>query len=67
MLVSVGGLNRSGKPPWGLNPRAPALQQSNSRKLQSVSARRGLASAKMRGRAPRLVDMTRNGRLDAVL
>ncbi|GAB0498587.1 hypothetical protein MMPV_009933 [Pyropia vietnamensis] len=67
VLVSVGGSNQSGKPPWGLNPRAPVLLQVNGRKLKTVTAPRGLAPAKMRGRSPRLVDVTGNGRLDAVL
>lgn len=67
LLVSVGGSFRSGKPPWGLNPRAPVLLQINGRSLQTVTAARGLAAAKMRGRAPRVVDVNGDGRLDVVL
>lgn len=67
LLVSVGGSFRSGKPPWGLNPRAPVLLQLTGRKMQTVTDARRLAPAKMRGRAPRLVDVNGDGRLDVVL
>lgn len=67
LLVSVGGSFASGKPPWGLNPRAPVLLQLSGRSLQTVTKPRRLATAKMRGRAPRLVDVNGDGRLDVVL
>lgn len=67
LLVSVGGSFQSGKPPWGLNPRAPVLLQLTGRKMQTVTDARRLAPAKMRGRAPRLVDVNGDGRLDVVL
>ncbi|OSX75149.1 hypothetical protein BU14_0254s0029 [Porphyra umbilicalis] len=67
LLVSVGGSSLSGLPPWGLKPRPPVLLQITRRTLQNVTWRRGLGCAKMRGRAARLVDLTGNGLLDAVL
>ncbi|KAK1859513.1 hypothetical protein I4F81_002108 [Pyropia yezoensis] len=67
LIVSVGGSFKSGLPPWGLNPRAPVLLQLNGRSLQTVTEARRLHPAKMRGRAPRLVDLDGDGDLDVVL
>lgn len=67
IMVSMGGSGRAG-PPWGTSPRAPLLYEVRAdRSWVDVTRRRGLSSARQRGRAVRLVDLTGNGRLDAVL